>query len=150
MCEVAAVLLLLLQAHIAEWIALHHTVAETHRRNTLKDSHQLFRRVERQPVLHLQERLKIEYKGAVYLSDSNILAVTLLAQELLQAACSEVKFVKCRLGNVDTYQRLLTLVKLIENRKQRGVFSSNTEKLVTQYLWRNNLARFGEILLNGD
>lgn len=117
MCEVAAVLLLLFQAHIAERVALHHTVAETHRCDTLKDSHQLFRRVERQTVFHLQERLEIEYECAVHLSDRNILAIAFLAQELLQTAIGEVKFVKCRLGNVDAYQLLLPLIKFVKDCK---------------------------------
>ena len=34
--------------------------------------------------------------------------------------------------------------------ESNGILRSNTEKLVAQYLWRNNLACLGEILINGD
>ena len=71
-------------------------------------------------------------------------------QELLQAACCKVKFVECGLGDVDAYQLLLTLVKLPENGQQRGVLGSQAEKLVTQNLWRYNLASLGEVLIDGD
>ena len=62
-------------------------------------------------------------------------------------ACCEVKFVECRLSDVDAYQLLLALVKLLKNGQQRGVLGSQAEKLVTQNMWRYNLASLGEVLM---
>ena len=116
-CQVASILLDLLQSYIAEWVFRHQSALETHRGYTLKDTHQLLGRVGLQVVIDLQIGFKVEHKIPIDERYGDIWSIAFHSQELFQTTKCQVELVECRLRNIHANKILLPIVELGEYRK---------------------------------